>query len=601
MNRNNHLVARAGTAALRSSCVLGLLTTLLHAQARAPFTGIVRAENGKPIANAEVTCVFVPDSTAPGTPDRVTAPTDAGGAFRMQLVAGLAYVVWAMGPADAQGLRSVVCPQPDAAGGRKLDLTAHERRGPTKLRVTGSTAWIAEGPLALRLYVAGACVAGPDVVIPGDSVVSLPALPAAPCCAALVDGRGQAIQVRACSVSGDAAVAFADPHFVSVMAVDQNGKALAGVQVLQQLSSAGPAPGRLADVNAQPESVLRATGVTGPDGTATVCCAGEAACLLGRLQGHADCWSSWARSVPVHDGKGIADAGPPTFTLRPAEPRTLRVVGLAGEERVEVAFHAYPSLRTRNGVCAMPYELTAAMAGDGIHSADGLVGGVPVTAQVRFADVTAPPSRIVAANFLESAGFRDFDMAGLRRMTVTVVGADGHRMPCACLGVADIGCAPHICWRVRLVTDGEGRAELCMNRSGHWMVYATTGSAHALALVKVSDEAGPIEMKLTPLPVMKLRIVDGARRPVQGASLRCTGSSCGAGARQAESRALDGIAAVTTGSALWPLRSNAVGEIEVSFLERPAVTVHFKAMAGRLESEEVELRSGDEVQEIVVK
>src|SRR5678816_2755807 len=38
-----------------------LLPVLLHAQARAPFTGTVRDEDGKGLANFEVTCAFVPD------------------------------------------------------------------------------------------------------------------------------------------------------------------------------------------------------------------------------------------------------------------------------------------------------------------------------------------------------------------------------------------------------------------------------------------------------------------------------------------------------------------------------------------------------------
>jgi hypothetical protein len=39
----------------------------------------------------------------------------------------------------------------------------------------------------------------------------------------------------------------------------------------------------------------------------------------------------------------------------------------------------------------------------------------------------------------------------------------------------------------------------------------------------------------------------------------------------------------------------------VPLLDRPAVKIHFKVAAGKLESEEVTLRAGDEVHEIVVK
>lgn len=126
-----------GTGALLrvafSALVLG---ALVHAQVRAPFTGTVRDGDGKLLANAEVTCVFVPDASASGAPERLAARADAGGRFRMELVPGLGYVVWAIGPMGERGMRSVARPSPDAAGGRTLDLIADERRGPVKLKIT---------------------------------------------------------------------------------------------------------------------------------------------------------------------------------------------------------------------------------------------------------------------------------------------------------------------------------------------------------------------------------------------------------------------------------------------------------------------------------
>jgi hypothetical protein len=305
--------------------------------------------------------------------------------------------------------------------------------------------------------------------------------------------------------------------------------------------------------------------------------------------------------VRLHDGKQVADEGALRFTMRPAEARTLRVVGLAEGDRIQVGFRAQPSFQTTNGGWSAWCDLAAAAAGKGVWSAEGVRNGVPLTAQVRFAEITAVPRGIVATKFLEKDGFRDFDVGDLRRMTVTVVDVDGSPAACACLGVAGLGCAPHLCWRTQLVTDGAGRAEFCMNRNDHWVIYATTGRAYALTIIKVQDPPGPIEMKLLPLPVMKLRIVDREHRAVRGAGLVCTGSKCGTGGGEAEVRALDGIALSTNGSGLWPLRSNAAGEVEVPFLDRLAVTTIFEVRAGKLVAGDLTLRAGEAVQEIVLR
>jgi len=62
--------------------VLSLLTTLAVAQQRSPFFATVVGPDGKPLADAEVTCVFTPSLLLPGVRDVVAAKTDARGRAR---------------------------------------------------------------------------------------------------------------------------------------------------------------------------------------------------------------------------------------------------------------------------------------------------------------------------------------------------------------------------------------------------------------------------------------------------------------------------------------------------------------------------------------
>jgi len=598
MSLNGHLVDRAGTGALRVACAAALMSALLHAQARAPFTGTLRDESGKLLADAEVTCVLVPDFAMPGMPDRAQSRSDAMGRFRMELLVGCPYVVWAVGPAGERGVRSMAWPRCEAAGGKALDLIADERRGPVKLRVSGATPWIAEGPLSLRILVGGPCAVGPDLVIPGDTVVNLPPLPATELSVALLDGKGRTIQIRPCNVETDAAVAFAEPRLVSVRAVDQDGKALPGVQVLQQSTLPAPAPGRIPDAQAWRRAVERLCGITGADGTATVAFAGEPGWLLGRMPGYCVCWSGWVHGARVHDACAAQDEGPLLFTMRPGEKRSLHIVGLADDERVDVSFRAW-MMPLKGAGGSLESYLTAAGGADGVHAADGAPSGATVTAKVHFTDAS-PRSRCIVAYDIMGSPNAELDIAQLRRMSVTVVDGDGRPAPCTLIGLADIGCAPHLCRQERLVTDSEGRAEVWLSRQGHWVVYAITGRARAAKLVGLRDEAGPIELKLEPLSLMRLRIVDAARRPVSGARLRAVPGALVV-AQDVQDRVLDAVAAATNEPSLDLSRSNAAGEVEVPFFDRQRVMPQFKVTAGRLESAVCSLRAGEEVQEIIVK
>jgi hypothetical protein len=56
-----------------------------------------------------------------------------------------------------------------------------------------------------------------------------------------------------------------------------------------------------------------------------------------------------------------------------------------------------------------------------------------------------------------------------------------------------------------------------------------------------------------------------------------------------------------TPTSLTLLRSNAIGELVIPFLERQGIAGRFRVVAGGRKSADIELQSGAEVQEIVLR
>jgi hypothetical protein len=122
---------------VRSTCLLGLglLAAMSPAQQRSPFFSTVIGPDDKPIAGAEVTCVFTPDIVNPWETDVVRGTTDDRGRARCNLVGGRLYTVWAVGPADANGVACVSELVPLAASGRVFELRALDRQPPRRLQL----------------------------------------------------------------------------------------------------------------------------------------------------------------------------------------------------------------------------------------------------------------------------------------------------------------------------------------------------------------------------------------------------------------------------------------------------------------------------------
>src|SRR5712675_739454 len=113
----------------------------LPAQQRKPGFACVVDAAGKPIANAEVTCVHTPFICEPGVVEVLAARSDEHGRCRFDLVVGLPYSMWAIGPVAANGSCMVSAVNDRAAAGRALDLELLWSSGRRQLRVVGTEPW----------------------------------------------------------------------------------------------------------------------------------------------------------------------------------------------------------------------------------------------------------------------------------------------------------------------------------------------------------------------------------------------------------------------------------------------------------------------------
>lgn len=580
-----------------------VLAAMLPAQTRAPFTGTLRDESGTPIAAATVTCVFTPDFATLGEPDRVLATTDAQGRFRADLVVGEAYMVWAIGPADADRQCAIARPCREGAAGKTLELVADARWVPTKLQITGSAPWTKDGPLALRFLTADCTALGPDITFPGDGTIGLPTLPTAQVSVLLLDGRKQPLASLPLDLDATAKIALPPPREVVLEAVDPDGKPLAGVQIWRTVFpgrvEAGPIPGACYPGLPWPQCLIA---VTGADGTAPARLPESQSGLMhAHLARHTDSISGLADADGVHrihDGNQAEDEGPIRFVLQPAEPTTLRVRGV-DTGRLQVVFRSGFPFRYANRAGLLPLAFPAAPR-DGVFACDGPSAASGAGARVQLAATSPLPRRIVAMPFATGTELPELDLAKLRPFPLTVVDADGRPVPCAHVGVTTHTQGFPVYWHDRFVTDGEGRAELLIDDKCDWDVYVSTGTAHGVQVVGQDDPAAPLRTALEPLARCAFAIVDEAGRPVRGARMEFAGFSFGGRATDEAGKALDRIASDVNPLATRLLRSNAAGELQVRFADRDGLVMRFTVRLGNRTSAEFTLRAGEQPQRIVL-
>jgi hypothetical protein len=495
----------------------GLLAwSCLPAQDVTPTTGAVRGLDGAVVADVIVHAVALDDRAPAGAAARLRARTARDGTFTLPLTAAVPHCVWALGATGADGGCRVAEPR-IVVPGSTLQLVLAHRRAPTVLAVAGAAPWAGEGPLSVRVVGAGESQLCDDVPLRGDGPLRLPALPCARVALELRNARSEVLDVARVDVDATGpAVRFASPRDVDVRVEDASGAAVGGARVVQTHWSGSQQlrPWRHDEIAREH---VRELAVTGADGTARVRVAvyeaDQGSVVLRAVRaGQRGAASGWAGAMRIVAGRPDATDGALRLVLASDDATTVRVRGELAADlhlivREQLPFGQFPlpsarPLRHAGGA----WELAAAPGALAYAVALPRPGGTAPLLPVRL------PWPMPA----------DVDLASLRRFEVRCVGDAGRSASGVELAIGVDGYPPS--WFGTRVADERGHATLLVP-PGNWLVCAVTGDASALAVVAAGSAPGVIELRLLPLAVRRLRVVDGGGKPVAGARVRADGSA----------------------------------------------------------------------------
>lgn len=566
------VVAMKTLVTMRAVLGGGWLLASLAAQGRAPCRGVVRDAAGAPVAGIEVVCAAAPDFPVFGATDRCRTVTDAEGRFGLDLVVGSAYAVWAIGRGEAGGRRRVVAPSVRAAAGVQLELITEAASFPDKLQVLGTADWIADGPLALRLYLAEGITLGADIPVPGDGPIPLPPLPTDWFAASIVNGKGQPLLLRTIDLAVDRTFSLPRAWEGEVLVVDEDGQPLAGVTLFRYVDAAFAAPAlhplqRIALCSRPPTVVA----VTGRDGKARVRLpqpeAGEPAMLLAGMSGRITALSGWIDDERFHNGRGVGAHEDQSlqFTLRPTVGNPLQIAGDGPADRLalqESGVIQFATQRHASGCFAYTESPFEAVGGH-LTALVGDVGRSP-SATIVGKREQAVPNRFLGLIRRANALAEPFSLDALRTVAVQIVDATGHPAAGAHVGLADADPRRPLQWLVRLAADGEGRAELRVP-DHDFVLYAATEQGGGVAFLR-KDVAAPTRIVLQPFRTLRIAALDHDSAGCQGARL-VPGETIEIQGGTPEQEALARIAVSQTGGThLRALRTDRRGETTIRFL-----------------------------------
>ena len=499
------------------------------AQMRASCTGVVRDAEGRPLANAQVVCEWQPDQAVFGTPDRRETKTDDEGRFALDLWIGHAYCTWVIGPAGADKSRLVVPPNWRAVGGRAIELVARVRTIPVRLDVRGTTPWLVDGPLALRVFVAtGGAL--PDLPLPGDGMVTLPPLPTTRFTVALVDGRGQVLDHVITDADAVAACTFSPVTEASFAVVDELGQPVADARIQTTshwIYHSAPPPLQFwpgsptARIVATTDAGGRATGRFVRHGSDYESMLFVASGPKGQSVSNPSGW--WGRHR-VHAGRGAvaSDDEPFILAVTPTTSKSVRMDAPDAEFAWHVRFPTQLTWRTRQAAGA--FQLDVPGLQQELRTWSNLVPASTTVAQLAGIGSGPLPSRAFVNTTQDTV-----DPSKLRAIAVRVVDAHGRAVPFAHFGLQrNVKEQPG--WLTHLVTDAAGEARICIDvgePGANVDAYASTDGAHGW--VSLKPDADIAQVEVAPFSSTTFRVVDEADRPLAGAFLAASSTSPAAG------------------------------------------------------------------------
>jgi hypothetical protein len=571
----------------------------------------VSGADGKPVANAEVTCIAAPDPMPFAAGDALVADvvrgrTDAKGRCDVQLARGRGYVAWSSRGGGATG-------QPVRCRGTRteLRLLPGDAAVPGRWQVTGVEAWREAGPLRGQWIVAGAAF-GTRVEI--DAKGNLPGPPSV--VAAELHLFARDVWVFAGAAVVGKPIVVPPPATITARTTDGHG------EVYGEVDLALLVPGEPALLGPWPRAnVARRVPLprTARDGTAVVQLARTQThrpdedvpqlAFVATAPGRTPCASGFGgRQYEAGEYLSVFTAATALgFALPSVGPASGRIsgadAGWPGRAVVEVQWTVPERARTRTLFDRLGVDIAA----DGAlrwalppHGAAVAVWLPPKVLALAANDPFAAcaPLPVLLPPSVLQAGCAVEDVLPLRLQVV-----DGSGAPVA---GATVCCAPRAGavfvdprHAVQAEADAAGRVLVPALR-GTWFVAATSDDTFAHAVVDVRPGGEVCTLRLAALSRMPVRVVDGGGRAVAGATVRARVSAWGEAATP-ERHALQHLGVHLVYAGLQSLTTGADGRLAVPFFADTPATMTLEARRDSKRSEPVALAAVGEPVDLVLR
>ncbi|MEO6595532.1 MAG: carboxypeptidase-like regulatory domain-containing protein [Planctomycetota bacterium] len=579
------------------------------AQDRRPLVGVVRVPDGAPLADAEVKFAYVPRAfEGEVAADAPIAVTDASGRFRIDLLPCAIYRAWAVGPADAQGVRYISAIHLTTSE-PTLELRATHRVPSRTLQVDGLAAWQDVSQLRVRFLPAGMHLPDLELALDADGRTSVPPLPMPDkhslpgLVLQLLDPRGEVLAAQLQNPHDDAwQWTVPAPEEVRFRVVDARGEPLADTTIRQLTSWIDYTENGMAS---DPPARLdwRVLGLTGADGTlranaarrvATKGQAPEHNLLFTAHKKARQLWLSGFRAQPDAGAPPAGDANEQLIVLEPATPfvgsleatdqavvRQQRIRVVANTDLLTLGWTITTDDDGRFVVEELPRDLDPSLI---LAPSPRLRHLLPET--LRRA---SPPQPVALHPIHLPAEPARIDLRGMWTLQLQILDTSHGPAQGAQVALCSDGWMGQHAWQA--TPDAAGRLAVLAD-PGPWFVFAYEGSCAAWTWVREQPGAA-IQLTLQPLPQVRGQVVDERGKAVAGARLEMRDGSY-VSHRNALDPALDDIASGRNQAWIEACTTNERGEFACSFLDCPGYEFRAAFRHGTMSSEEFALRGDGE-------
>lgn len=619
MPTTRRMLAAAATAVL---FVSGAVTQQPATKHLRTLLGKFVDADGEGVEGADVHIAFAPVGTA-GNRARMhtVVKTDKRGRFRFKVTPCTRHLLWAIGPAGADGSRAVSAMQ-WATSGAPIELSASETHAICTLKLKGLEAWAALGPFRVAFAPGAIAIDGLAVDVSEDGTCTVPPLPAGRTSIDVLDKNGQLLTCITLSKFRKSTARTVPPmQSVPMIVVDANGKAIEGARIRQRLSAGQSS---LAGYLPQPpgREVWRELGKTDATGKLTAKIANrkdpfettswQQLFFTASKEGHSTTHSGFRRH-PYFDGQEVKNEGVSElkFTLQEGKTTVVRLMRDADNGLANQAVTVRRGIKIAQldnsgwGVEGLIFHLTTDEQGrikipavsNPIDKMQIIVAGDAVqNAFVPDKQRRMSPYRALTLHELrtKTGDEQQIDLSSFAKVQLRLLDESGNPAPDAQVMLisrakkGDYDCGS---WNTIATPDSAGRLALQL-QPGRWAAFIRNKTSMAHINLKLEgSEAKPIEVRMKPMPTMLGRAVDGDGKPVANANLYCHSSTWRGNNRD---ETLEEIARSLNWAWISDTTTDKDGNFACRFLDLPGMTYEARLRAGKKQSRDFAVIAGED-------